>query len=194
MANCIFCGSTRMGGNSDFASLIVLENLGGGEIHHIAQQNILGCNACGYCDKNHGKCSISNANAGASASTNKDKGDFFFQKLFSAEKIFFVSPIYFYNVPAQLKAFLDRAQAWFSLPADLRPGKGRNCGIILIGAREQGAKLFDGASLTFKYALDALGYQCLEPLCLYGLDKKNDLEHRADLCSQIAEYTQAYKP
>lgn len=188
MANCIFSGSTRAGGNSDFAARIVATTLSAheDEIQPIARQNILGCRSCAYCDKHHGECSISNKN--------EDMADFFFQKLFHAEKIFFVAPIYFYNVPAQLKAFLDRAQAWFNLPEDLRPGKGRNCGIILLGARKQGEKLFEGASLTFKYALDALGYRALDPLCLYGLDQKNDLEQRPDLCDQIVEYTQNYKP
>ena len=186
MVNNIFCGSMRSGGNSDFAANIIAENLGNSEIISIAQQNILGCKSCGYCDTHPGTCAISKAK--------EDNADFFFQKLFSAEKTFFVSPIYFYSVPSQLKAFLDRAQTWFNTPANLRPGKGRNCGIVLLGAREQGDKLFEGASLTFKYALDALGFKCLDPLCLYGLDNKNDLQKKIELCSQIAEYTKNYKP
>jgi multimeric flavodoxin WrbA len=186
MANAIFCGSMRTGGNSDFVSRILLENLGSGEIYPIAQQNILGCISCGYCDEHPGTCSLSIAK--------KDKADFFFQKLFSAEKVFFVSPIYFYSVPSQFKAFLDRAQTWFNVPKNLRPGKGRTCGIVLLGAREQGDKLFEGASFTFKYVLDALGYQYIDPLCLYGLDKKDDLMRKSELHSQIAEYAQSYKP
>lgn len=185
MANIIFSGSSRAGGNCDFASDIILKTLGNGEIHPIAQQNILGCKSCAYCDTHPGKCSISN--------TNGDMADFFFQKLFDAEKIFFVSPIYFYNVPAQLKAFLDRTQAWFNIPKNMSPGKGRNCGIIFLGARKQGDKLFEGASLTFKYALDSLGYNCLDPLCLYGLDGKNDLRNTPELHAQIVEYTQNYR-
>ena len=186
MANSIFCGSTRTGGNSDFATRIIQETLGEGNIYNIAEQNLLGCKSCGYCDKNMGLCSISN--------NNEDKADFFFQKLFHSEKVFFVTPIYFYSVPAQLKAFLDRAQAWFNVPEDQKPGKGRNCGLVLIGARQQGDKLFEGATLTFKYVFEALGYQCIEPLYLYGLDKKNALEQKQDLCTQIVEYTQRYKP
>lgn len=186
MANRIFSGSSRSGGNSDFASAIILNTLGSGEIHPIAQHNILGCKSCGYCDTHQGKCSLSN--------TKEDMADFFFQKLFDAENIFFVSPIYFYNVPAQLKAFLDRAQAWFNVPRNMRPGKGRNCGLVLMGARKQGDKLFEGANLTFKYALDALGYHCLDPLCLYGLDKKDDLEGNSEFCNKIVEYTQNYRP
>ncbi len=186
MKNCIFSGSTRKGGNCDFASRIIVDTLGSGEIHHIAQQNILGCRSCGYCNTNVGKCVISNAR--------EDNSEFFFQTLFDAETTFFVSPIYFYSVPSQLKAFLDRAQAWFHMPREARPGKNRNCGIILLGAREQGDKLFEGASLTFKYALDALGYRCLDPLCIYGVDKESDLAQNADACASIVDYTQKYKP
>jgi hypothetical protein len=101
-----------------------------------------------------------------------------------------ISPIYFYHLPARLKALLDRTQAFW----ELRQARGRDlfpprpCFVILLGARPQGAKLFAGSLLTLRYALDSLNLRLEDPLLLYGLDQPGDLAEREDLCDQVRLY------
>lgn len=195
MQNAIFCGSPRENGNSNFAAQLVLKALGNGTIYSVAKASISGCLACDYCASHYGECVLSNKNACAIHSSQlqntHDQADFYFQKLFSAEHVFFISPIYHYNVPAQMKAFLDRTQAWYYKTKEDTQNQ-KKCGLILLGARTKGDKLFEGATLTFKYALQSLNYALVEPLCFYGLDGHNDLETREDYHKQIAHYVKNY--
>lgn len=206
MQNAIFCGSPRSHGNSDFATKLLLKTLGNGEIFNIAKAHIHGCLACDYCKEHVGECILS-VNAQRLESKSKDTAHFYFNKLFCADQVFFVSPIYHYNVPAQLKAFLDRTQAWYyknqydikhtyqSMPHKNQANGfqlNKKCCLILLAARKQGDKLFEGATLTFKYALKSLGYSLAEPLYLYNLEEKNALEKNLEYQSKIIQYAKNY--
>ena len=102
-----------------------------------------------------------------------------------------VSPIYFYPLPAQAKALVDRAQAFWHLSPDRKPGGGRRLGVVLLGARPRGDKLFSGALLTVRYMAEALGLTAAEPLLLYGLDGADALRSRPDLGERVTEYGRA---
>ena len=86
------------------------------------------------------------------------------------------------------KAFLDRAQTWFILPQEQKPAKNLRVKVILIGAREQGEKLFEGAQLSIKYAMQSIGAQVENTLCLYGLDKPGDLAKNLQKQRQILDF------
>lgn len=109
----------------------------------------------------------------------------------AAPALCIVSPVYFYHLPALLKALLDRAQSFWALREaglDMFPGRPRPCYVILAGARKKGAKLFDGSLLTLKYALHSLNIALVDPLLLYGLDAPGDLDARGDLRELVACY------
>lgn len=105
-----------------------------------------------------------------------------------------VSPIYFYHVPAQLKALLDRTQPfWRFAEAGVTPYAGmprRRCEVILAGARPGGERLFEGSLLTLRYAFRGLHAGITEPLTLYGLDGPDDLG--AEAAAPVRERIRAY--
>lgn len=163
----IFSCSPRAGGNSDFCASLIRANLQESTIFYPARAVLQPCIACGYCETNPGRCAF--------CLQSEDTAGRLYQELFKLDRAFFIVPVYFYHVPAMLKAFLDRAQAWYFLPKEQKPAKNLRIKLILIGAREQGQKLFEGVGLTMKYAMQSIGAETEASLCLYGLDKPGDL-------------------
>lgn len=96
----ILSASPRIGGNSD----ILCDELAKGvadagnstEKVHITKLNIGGCLGCEACMKNGGIC------------VQKDDMTLLLSKIMEADSIVFATPIYFYNMNAQLKAVIDR--------------------------------------------------------------------------------------
>jgi multimeric flavodoxin WrbA len=111
--------------------------------------------------------------------------------LAETEELCLVSPVYFYHLPAQLKALLDRMQLFRSMNGSgFRPHHGpeRLCRIILIGGRTRGAQLFAGSLLSLKYALATMRVATAEPLLLYGLDAGDALRGSPAAAERIEEY------
>ena len=111
--------------------------------------------------------------------------------LAEAPSLCLVSPIYFYHLPALLKALLDRTQPFWHLDdmgIDCFRARERVCHVILIGARPQGKRLFEGSLLTLKYALAALRIRLAEPLLLYGLDQPTALTEDSRAGERVLQY------
>ncbi|MDR1945850.1 MAG: NAD(P)H-dependent oxidoreductase [Desulfovibrio sp.] len=108
-----------------------------------------------------------------------------------ARELCIVSPVYFYHLPAQLKALLDRMQLFRAMREHghrLFHGPERLCRIILIGGRTRGAKLFAGSLLSLKYALATMRVKTVEPLLLYGLDAADALRGNREAAERIKAY------
>lgn len=185
----ILMGSCRAHGNCAYAANLIAstreqnfqESI---QISSIARQDIKACIACGHCETHHGKCSLSLKQA--------DPAHILWNDIFLADHTIFIVPIYFYHVPALVKALLDRAQAWYCLPKEERPAYGKSVGLILLGARPQGQKLFEGAQLSFKYALDAVGMSLHSSLLLYGLDARDDLSKHTEYKNSILDFASEF--
>ncbi len=181
MKTCIICASPRLNGNCDYLSNLISIKFNSKIIKLLPETEIKPCTACGYCDSHH-KCSISIKNE-------NDEADKILKTILEFEQIFFISPIYFYHLPANLKALIDRSQIYYN--ANPTP-KNKICKIILLAAREKGEKLFEGAELSFKYFLKSMGFENFSFLNLFGLDKKNDLKnnihHNLQLYHKINEF------
>lgn len=145
-------GSPRQGGNSDFLLDKVLEGAGsaGAEIKriYIRDLKISGCLECGGCDKT-GECVI------------PDDMDKVYPILREAEVIVLSSPIFFYGIPSQAKALVDRSQALWSKrmlekSPDQRKRYDHGQGYLVAVGATKGKNLFDGVQLTAKYFFDAL--------------------------------------
>lgn len=93
-------GSPRKGGNSDM--LADEFERGAKEAGHnvtridVGRAKIGGCMACEYCFSHEGEC------------CQKDDMQQFYPLLHEADIIVYATPMYFYNFPAQLRAFQDR--------------------------------------------------------------------------------------
>ncbi|MGV1098701.1 flavodoxin family protein [Thiovibrio sp. JS02] len=119
------------------------------EIVRLAELHIQPCIGCGGCDKT-GECVL------------EDAMQDLYPKIRAANRIVLASPIYFYGITAQAKAFVDRCQALWNWKrirmerGEWREDPGR-AGFLLSVAASHGKRVFEGAILTARYAFDAMG-------------------------------------
>ncbi|OIP47794.1 MAG: flavodoxin [Deltaproteobacteria bacterium CG_4_10_14_3_um_filter_60_8] len=164
-------GSPRKGGNSEVLLEAVTRGMtqAGGRVETIrlCELKINPCLNCGGCDST-GECVV------------KDDMTALYPRILAARRIVLASPIFFYNITAQAKAFVDRCQALWSRQRLLRakgewqqdPGQK---GFLLAVAATRGAKVFDGATLCMKYAYDAMGFLYGGDFLVKGIDRKGEM-------------------
>jgi multimeric flavodoxin WrbA len=148
----VFLGSPRKKGNTEVLTQAVLDGVthagGTPEIIRLNDLEIAPCISCGGCDKT-GKCVV------------EDDMIPLYKKIIATDRIIIASPIYFYGVTAQAKAFIDRTQALWNrkrlqkISGEWRENPARQ-GFFVSVAATKGAKIFEGAILTVKYAYDAM--------------------------------------
>ncbi len=146
-------GSPRQAGNSDLLLDKVLEGAqaAGAKIQRIYVRDlkISGCQECGGCDKT-GECVI------------PDEMKAIYPKLLESDILFLSSPIFFYGLPSQSKALVDRSQAMWSKRAlekkspEQRKRYDHGRGYLIAVGATKGKNLFEGVQLTAKYFFDAL--------------------------------------
>jgi multimeric flavodoxin WrbA len=167
----VFLGSPRKKGNSEVLTEALLEGVrdegGMPEIIRLCDLKISPCISCGGCDKT-GKCVV------------EDDMTPLYEKIISTDKIILASPIFFYGITAQAKAFIDRTQALWNRKRLLqRKGEWvdnpERKGFFISVAATRGAKIFAGAVLTMKYGYDAMGMQYAGEFLVSGPDKLGDM-------------------
>jgi pentatricopeptide repeat protein len=107
-----------------------------------------------------------------------DDMDDIYRSLEEADALIIGSPIFFYGLPAQLKALVDRCQALWARKYVLKQEptmQGRKGAFIAVGATK-GANLFDGSKLTVKYWFDAIGFEYAGELLVRGVDKQGEVK------------------
>ncbi len=167
----VFLGSPRKKGNSEILTRAFLEGVeqtgGSPEIIRLCDLKISPCISCGGCDKT-GKCVV------------EDDMIPLYKKIISIDKVIVSSPIFFYGVTAQAKAFIDRTQALWNRKRLLQEKGGwlddpKRQGFFVSVAATRGARIFEGAVLTMKYAYDAMGMEYAGDFLVTGPDKRGDM-------------------
>lgn len=167
----VILGSPRKKGNSEILTHALLEGVrqagGSTEIIRLCDLKISPCLSCGGCDKT-GKCVV------------EDDMIPLYEKIISIDKIIIASPIFFYGVTAQTKAFIDRTQALWNRKRLLqRKGEWvenpERKGFFISVAATKGARIFEGAILTMKYGYDAMGIEYAGDFLVTGPDKRGDM-------------------
>ena len=167
----VFLGSPRKKGNSEILTEALLEGVrqegGVPEIIRLCDLDISPCISCGGCDET-GECIV------------LDDMIPLYKKIISTDKAIISSPIFFYGVTAQTKAFIDRNQALWNRKR-LMKKKGEwvdnpnRKGFFISVAATRGAKIFEGSILTIKYGYDAMGMQYAGNFLVNGPDKLGDM-------------------
>lgn len=179
---CLVSCSPRLGGNSDAAASLLQNALPGQSVlFRVADCAVSPCISCGFCGENPGMCALDGMEDGVKA---------LFGAMFHARFCIIISPMYFYHLPAQAKALVDRAQRFWGCAE--RPGRGTTLSAVLFGARPRGEHLFEGAERTLRCMAFTLGMQWREPLRLYGLDDSLALAKSAESRTRILEYAHAF--
>ncbi len=103
-------------------------------------------------------------------------------RILGSKGLILASPIFFYTVTAQTKAFMDRFQSlWvrkyrIDQEQGKRPFKRR--GAFVSAGATRGPRLFEGAVLSVRYFFDVLDMELRDSLLCRGLDAEKDvLEH-----------------
>lgn len=183
MKNLFVLGSPRKNGNSEtmaqaVASGILQSPHNSVEYTYLNSLNIQPCQGCGGCNKT-GKCII-----------NDDMIELY-DKIDEAHRLFFVSPIYFYSVSAQLKTFIDRCQAQWArkyLLHTAQPSTTIRSGYLLSCAATKGGKLFEGAELITKCLCDTLDIDYGPPLLIKNVEKIDALRKQKDVLTACVRF------
>jgi len=163
-------GSPQKNGNTSILLSHFLdeaERLGSRTYHlYVTAKNIHPCVGCGVCEK-EGFCTIS------------DDMSEVYSLLRQADIIVIATPVFFYSVPAQLKALIDRSQTLWARKYIHKlkdPGEKWKGGFLLALGATKGKNLFEGLSLTTKYFFDAVGARFNGRLTFRQIEKIGDIE------------------
>ncbi len=200
----VLCASPRQGGNCDAASAVAARTLAeagpAAEILNLREHTVLPCESCGHCARHFG--------ADCPRQALDDSGPLL-AALASARTrqaeppLLLVSPVYFYHLPAQFKALIDRSQPfWSALEAESAAAANRastangatseasrrKAGAVLIAARSKGQKIFEGSIVTLRFWLGLFGLELVPPLTLYGLDGHDAFRSDPANAKAVADY------
>lgn len=165
-------GSPRKKGNTSYLLATCMEKAKElGAVTHTVdadKQNIMPCKEYLVCEKK-GYCPIKD-----------DMHSEIYTLLRQADIIIAASPVFFYNVTAQLKALIDRCQTFWARKYRLKlkdPRAGMRRGAMLSVAATRGKNLFEAVELTAKYFYDAVDAK-YEGGLFY-----RDIEHAKDMAA-----------
>jgi arsenate reductase (thioredoxin) len=183
-------GSPRLKGNTNYLTDLFLDAAkkkgARTEKLNVARMNILPCIGCGNCERK-GVCAI----------RDDDMSVHIYPLLRRADVIVLASPVYFYNVPAVLKALIDRTQALWSRKYKLGmddPGRGHRKGVMLTVGATKGKNLFDGMVLTAKYFFDAIGADYIDMLGYRRIEEPGEMEKQAGVEEDITMLLNKIEP
>jgi arsenate reductase (thioredoxin) len=179
-------GSPRKKGNTNFllsAFLQAAEGRGATtRTIRVVERNILPCKEYVVCEKK-GYCPIDD-----------DMASEIFGLLRQAEVVVLASPIFFYNMTAQLKALVDRCQTFWARKYRLKlsdPLKKTRRGFLLSVGATQGKNLFEGLQLTAKYFFDAIDARYEGSLLYRGIEGPKDLADHPTAREEIEQAVEA---
>ena len=162
-------GSPRKNGNTELLLDSLLKGAGshGADIVKldVCRMRISPCLGCGKCER-QGRCTLD------------DEMSRVYPLLEKTHHVVVATPVYFYGVTAQLKAFVDRCQVLWSRkyvlgnPAPPTVNGKRRKGHLLAIAGSSGKRVFEGVILTVRIFFDALNVEFGETLLARGIDKK----------------------
>lgn len=185
----VFACSPRAKGNTDFMVHNFAQGVRGAggavEISYLRDYTIKPCTACHACaenPKNH--CILQN----------RDDVEKLFQHIIDAPLVVIAAPIFFYGLPATLKAFVDRGQRfWAQREQQRKAGTWEPCTnprpaiVSLVAARSRGDKMFDGSLLTLQYFFDLFDIRIADTCQMMGYDASDELAADGVACQRLYE-------
>ena len=163
-------GSPRKKGNTNYlisTFMDAAEKSGARTITiDVTKKNIIPCKEYTVCEKK-GFCPIDD-----------DVKEEIYPLLRQADVVVVASPIFFYNMSAQLKAVIDRCQTFWARKYRLKlrdPGATMRRGFLLSVGATKGKNLFEGIQLTTQYFFDAICAKFEGSLTYRGIEGPGDM-------------------
>ena len=161
----VVTGSPRRNGNSDsMADAFIKGAVSAGheaQKFEAARKAIGGCRACKACWKKGKPCTFS------------DDFDELSPLLEAADVLVFSTPVYWFGFPAQIKAAIDKMNAYLSESCP-RPLKIKQSVLLVCGA-DEGMELFDGITATYKSIARYMNWEDKGILAVPGVSEKGDI-------------------
>ena len=174
-------GSPRKGGNTDILlSSFIEEAAGRGAdvlVFNPSEMRIEPCRGCRFCERN-GFCVIDG----------DDMSRVVYPALRKADLIVMASPVFFYSVPSQLKALIDRCQALWAGKYLLKlsdPGSKWRKGFLLSAGARKDEHLFDGINLTAKYFFGTISAPYTGSLVYNQIENIGDIQNHSSAIDDI---------
>ena len=175
-------GSPRRKGNTNFllsTFMTAAEKFGArSQVIDVTQKKVIPCKEYTVCEKK-GYCPIED-----------DVRDEIYPLLREAELVVVATPIFFYNMTAQLKAVVDRCQTFWARKYRLKlkdPGASMRRGLLLAVGATKGKNLFEGLNLTTQYFFDAIGAKFEDSLTYRGIEGPKDMANHPTVIAEIEE-------
>lgn len=173
-------GSPRRKGNTAFlisecAAALHEEGLET-TVLQVTDLNVRPCASCGACEK-----------AGICVQQD-DMSARVFPALRNAHIVVIGTPVFFYNVPADLKIVIDRCQTLWARKYRLRltdPLASGRRGLLLAQGATKGQNLFDGIKLTVGYTFDAVDASFAASLCYRRIEHPGDMARHPSVRDDI---------
>lgn len=173
-------GSPRRKGNSRFLLETFLDAAGsfGAETRliEVDRADIQPCKEYTVCEKK-GTCPIDD-----------DMPREIYGLIRRADLVVAATPVFFYNMTAQLKAVIDRCQTFWARKYRLRwrdPRMKTKKGYLLSVAATRGTNLFDAIHLTMRYFCDAIDADYAGHLTYRGIEGPKDMARHATVLTDV---------
>jgi multimeric flavodoxin WrbA len=143
----------------------------------VTRKDIVPCKEYTVCEKK-GYCPIED-----------DVKDEIYPLLREADVVVVATPIFFYNMTAQLKAVIDRCQTFWARKYKLKlkdPGAGMRRGILLAVGATKGKNLFEGLNLTTQYFFDAIWAKFEDSLTYRGIEGPKDMAKHPSVIEDVS--------
>lgn len=170
----VITGSPRKNGNS-FAMTDAFIRATEAKGHQItrfdaAMENVGGCRACGTCFKTGKACSFD------------DRFNAIAPAILEADAVVFTMPVYWYSIPAQIKAVIDRL---FSFVVGGKDIAGKECAMIVC-CEEEDPSVMDGVRIPLERSAALLKWKMAGEVLVPGVLNPGDIT-KTEGCKQAAE-------
>ncbi len=173
-------GSPRKKGNTNYllaTFMTAAEKFGARTlVIDVTRKEIIPCKEYTVCEKK-GYCPIED-----------DVKNEIYPLLREAELVVVATPIFFYNMTAQLKAVIDRCQTFWARKYKLKlkdPGANMRRGFLLAVGATKGKNLFEGLNLTTQYFFDAIWAKFEDSLTYRGIEGPKDLARHPTVIEDV---------
>ena len=171
----VLTGSPRRNGNSS-AMAAAFAEAAAAKGHTVvrydaASLRVAGCRACGTCGSTGKPCTF-------------DDDDFnrIAPDLLSADVLVFAMPVYWYTMPAQIKAVIDRTYALFMSRREAFSGKA--CALLAC-CGDNDLSVLEGVRLPYARAAALNGWRSVGEVLIPGVRAPGDVE-KTDGCRRAA--------
>ena len=169
----VITGSPRKAGNS-FAMTDAFIKAAQAKGHTVtrfdaAMMNVGGCRACETCFKSGKACSFD------------DDFNKIAPAVLEADAVVFTMPVYWYSIPAQIKAVIDKLYSFCVAGKDIA---GKECALIAC-CEEDDLTVLDGVRIPIERSAALIKWQIVGEVLVPGILNTGDIE-KTDGCRQAA--------